>query len=829
MLQKRIPTASILILCFQYNAFCQFKISGKVTDINHTPLSHASVYIQGSSYGTLTNDAGAYFLSVPQGNTTIVFKYLGYSTQTKSIVISNNTTVDIELQEETTQMDEFVFHAGEDPAVPIIKKAIAKRNYYKNYIQPFEVDLYTKGVMKFINAPKTFLGRDLGNMDGILDSTRQGIFYLSESISKISSSPPHEYKEEMISSKVSGESRGVSANQFSYAKFNFYNESISLFRELISPIADDALSYYNFYLYDKFKDENGYTVSKIKVKPKSAFRPCFKGFIYINDSLANINSLDLKIYGSTVKNPVMDTIRIHQVFVPIKNDYWALITQNIDFDFSVFAFKARGNFHYIFNKYNANPNFPKSFFGKEIFAVRDSVIKNNDSYWNEARPVPLAQEEVRDYVRKDSIAKVIASPTYLDSVDRVNNKFKLSDILFGYNATKGIHNLSYGISSPLSTILFNAVEGTTASIWPYITKTNVDGYNINRGLGEIRYGFLDKKLKWSFENKWTYNVKSLSSIKLGAGHDYLQYNELGIVTPFTNSISSLLFKQNYVKLYDKRYVNLTWASEVINGLHLEVASQYAARNDLDNNTQFSYFRKNRTYLPNNPNNIPDEKFAFTDKIFEQSISLKWSPNQKYQTYPTYKIRVNSKYPTFYLKVNNASKINNNFVKFAKIKLTIIDNYIPLKVYGYSMYHLEFGKFLNSSKINVIDNFHFQGNHLVSGFRSGYLQTFKLQDGYEFSTDKPFATAWYEHHFDGYIMDKIPGLNKLGITTIVSCSTLHQKGYNYIEPGIGIEGIRLGAIDLARLDYYWAFEKGAYKESGFRIGFSMFIESIIKDK
>ena len=62
----------------------------------------------------------------------------------------------------------------------------------------------------------------------------------------------------MLSSKVSGDDRGISVNQFSYVNFNFYNENIQLFRELISPLSSSALQYYNYYLYEEFTDETGH-------------------------------------------------------------------------------------------------------------------------------------------------------------------------------------------------------------------------------------------------------------------------------------------------------------------------------------------------------------------------------------------------------------------------------------------------------------------------------------------------------------------------------------------------------------------------------------------
>ena len=82
------------------------------------------------------------------------------------------------IEELKVQLDEFVFKAGEDPAIPIIRKAIEKRSSYKNKNVNYEAELYIKGLIKLTDAPEKLFGRELGNLDGILDSSRQGILYL---------------------------------------------------------------------------------------------------------------------------------------------------------------------------------------------------------------------------------------------------------------------------------------------------------------------------------------------------------------------------------------------------------------------------------------------------------------------------------------------------------------------------------------------------------------------------------------------------------------------------------------------------------------------------
>ncbi len=817
----------VLFLIITTNIHAQFKISGNVKDKKQNELPFVSIYVQGSTNGTLSNESGAYYLNMPSGKVTIIVQYVGYVAQSRIVNVTKDQTLDFVLEEETLKLEEVIIKSGEDPSIPIIKKAIKKRSSFLKNPNAFKAELYIKALMKIVDAPKSFLGQDLGNMDGTLDSNRQGILYFSESISNVNFLPPNKYKEELISSKVSGESRGISVNQFSYANFNFYEEYIGLFREMISPLADNALAYYNYYLYETFKDENGYDVHKIKVKPKSQFTPCFNGFIYITEELYNIQSLDLMVSGKSIKNAILDSIHIRQVYVPssIDKNRWNLITQNIGFNIKVLVFKSKGNFNYVFKNYNYNPDFENQFFNNELFVVREDAIKNDSTFWLKNRPISLTEEETKDYSKKDSIAKVINAPAYLDSVDRVNRKFKWSDIFLGYNAGNSMKKIGYGITNPFSSIQFNAIEGFNFQFRPYFTKRNEDDQLVYNSYGGLSYGFSDKKVKAFGNVEYNYDVRSLSSINISGGNDYFQFNEQGIVSKAVNTYFSLLDKQNALKLFNKKYLRLGWASEIMNGLYITTTLEYANRISLENNTNYSFFRKDRVYENNSQFNSSNQSYKFNDKILKQSFSFQWSPDQKYQTYPTYKNRIKSDWPTLYAYFDIAYGLSSQYVNYTKLKINIIDNYVSTKSFGYMKYRIEAGKFFTKGNTNVIDYFHFKGNNLLGGFRSPYLNTFKLQRDYDFSTTNEYAAVWLEQYFDGFMNDHIPILNKLGITGIWSLSALQQKNLTYIEPGIGIEGIKLGAFDIARVDYFWGIANGTLKDKGVRIGFSLFIESL----
>ncbi len=81
------------------------QISGVVTDVDGEPIIGANISIPGTTVGTVTDIDGRYSLTVPRGSE-LHFSYIGYVTQI--ITITNQTTLNITLREDTEVLDELV-------------------------------------------------------------------------------------------------------------------------------------------------------------------------------------------------------------------------------------------------------------------------------------------------------------------------------------------------------------------------------------------------------------------------------------------------------------------------------------------------------------------------------------------------------------------------------------------------------------------------------------------------------------------------------------------------------------------------------------------------
>jgi len=388
----------------------QAQLSGVVYDEAGEPLSFVTVYKEGTSIGTVSNLEGAYSLNIEDGEHTIVFKYIGYEEHKEVVLLSGNQKIDIVLKSGNIALEEIVVSANaEDPAYRVIRAAIKARNTHKSAVEKYQVDLYVKGVVKMLKAPEKVLGQEVGDMEGMLDTTGQGIVYLAESQSTISFHQPDLLKEEMYSSIVAEDDGSYNFNRFLGSNFDIYDEYYEFGRSILCPLADNALLYYRYKMLESKVDQDGRMINRIQVIPKSSARPTVFGELYIIEDKWNVKELDLSFTGKAIKEPFFDTITIRQVHLPVQEDNWQVFSQTMGFSIGAFGFKIGGGFTYIFSDYDFDPDFDESFFGNEEFRMEESAVKTDSSFWSNIRPVKLTEEERYNYIKKDSLKRLWAT------------------------------------------------------------------------------------------------------------------------------------------------------------------------------------------------------------------------------------------------------------------------------------------------------------------------------------------------------------------------------------------------------------------------------------
>lgn len=91
-----------------FNAYSQDarQISGKIVDDNNEPLPGVNILIRSTGNGTISDVDGKYSLSIPSGQVTLVFSFVGYVSQ--EIPVTNRSVLDVTLKADVAVLKEVV-------------------------------------------------------------------------------------------------------------------------------------------------------------------------------------------------------------------------------------------------------------------------------------------------------------------------------------------------------------------------------------------------------------------------------------------------------------------------------------------------------------------------------------------------------------------------------------------------------------------------------------------------------------------------------------------------------------------------------------------------
>ena len=794
-----------------------FILSGKITDESGQGIPFASIYIKNTSKGTSANADGAYRLNLNAGRVEVVAKAMGYRQQSQIIDLKESQELHFKLTAEAFQLNDVVVRAdAEDPAYAIIRQAIKKRKSHLNEVKSYETEVYIKGLQKLLSAPKKFMGvniDEVGKQLG-LDSNRRGIIYLSESESKLSYQHPGQYREEMISSKVAGSNRSFSFNRASDLRVNFYEnfqnwEGLSM-RPLVSPIADDALLYYDYQFLGSTV-ENGEMVNKIKLSPKRNSDPAFEGLIYIVEDSWRIQGVDVQITKKANLNFV-DTLKVQQQFYPVQGRTWMPATLKFEFGGAFLGFRFAGYYVAVFRNYELSPSFAKNEF-RETLKISREVNKKDSAYWQESRPVPLTEEEKTDYQKKEVLAAKRQSRSYLDSLDRAGNKFKLSKVLLTeYRLLNRYERKTYTLNSLLRAGFYNTVEGF--GVQPEFTYTHRLDTLTNEFLsltGSLRYGFSNRHFNAGIRG--TYQ-KGQTVFRARLASEVLDLNSRATLPPVVNTWSSLLSERNRLKLYEKRSISAGISGRVGPNIRMDFNLEWADRRSLSNTSSYS-FRDvaDREFSSNNPYSPQQDSPLFPkNQSFKISFGASYDFSSRYVSYPSGKYFIPSKYPTLSVRYQKAvSGVFGSDVRYDQLSLGISKQELKLGFYGKTGFQVLAGKFFNTGQIYYADYHHFA--RMQTLMENDSRNSFLFPDYYLSATPDRYFEAHVEHNFSGFLLNKVPLIRKLKLQELAGLNYMAAPAYpNYREWYLGVQWLNF------RMYHGWSYTSLGLQSQGFR--FSM---------
>jgi len=793
-------------------------IQGIVVDTLDQNLANVNVYIENTYKGTTTNFDGIFVLNVEDYvNRNMVFKYLGYETQKISISdLVKTQNPKITLKATTTNLDEVVVKSGENPAIAIIQNAIDNREVNLAKRLSYKADFYSKGLWKVENVPEKILGQDVGDLGGSLDSTRSGIVYLSETASKIAFQAPNKFKERITASKISGNDNGFSFNSAQDFNLSFYKNTININVSLVSPIADYAFDYYDYELENVFYEENGFVVNKIKVTPKRQNDKAFSGYIFVIDETWELYGVDLNTTGDAIDVAPLENLNFKQNFSFNSGDeFWVILSQSFEFNWKIFGISGSGRFLASYKNYDFKPNFDKGFFTNEIISFDRYANQKDSLFWQKIRPLPLTQEEVGDYQKKDSVQAVRQSKTYKDSIDKVNNKFKLLNPIFGYTYQNSTKNTRFGYTGLdlIDGINFNTVQGFNFETQLYFRQ--LDSLNTYNHYWQIEstlnYGRADERFRPRVRFVKKFNNFSRPFLAVEGGVEATEINSSNTTSNLIFNTAALFFEENFLKLYDRQFIETSYSEEVLNGIRASGKLSYQRRKALINQRNSQVFRNdNGGFTSNNPL-APDDFGSIlfpTHHILKFNLGISLRFNQKYTTTPRGKYNsFSNKFPLVRLNFEKGFGATVSSYDYDFIKMNVRQN-LNFSRFGEFGYSLHGGYFLNADGISFLDFKHFDGNETRVGTGLNYLDKFNLLGYYERSTNQSYSELHLEHNFKGFVMNRLPLLKHLKSNLIIGHKSLLIDGRKpYHELSVGLDRLGFGKFKFFRLDYVKPFNGG----------------------
>ncbi|NBU81259.1 MAG: hypothetical protein EBS55_06395 [Flavobacteriaceae bacterium] len=450
---------------------------------------------------------------------------------------------------------------------------------------------------------------------------------------------------------------------------------------------------------------------------------------------------------------------------------------------------------------------------------QENANKKGDSFWNTFRPVPLTEEESTDYIKKDILQTKKKSKVYLDSIDAKHNKFKVMDVLKGYGYNNSFKKWSLNYEGPLKSISFNTVQGYRINAGLSYTKRDEDKRTFTRISSRFDYGFSEEKIRATANYIHKFNNTNNSLLTLNGGSSANQFNGNNPISNIVNSISTLFFKNNFMKLYEKNFVSGSFGRELVNGIYMNFGAEYAERKPLYNTTDYTVIKSDDLYTSNNPLSPNDETSAAISKhnLVKTNIAMRFNFGQKYLSRPDGKYNIpNDNYPSLSLGYEKTFAATNKNYEYDFVAARV--NYdVTLGNKGILQMAFKGGKFFNADNISFVDYRHFNGNQTHIGKSDSYTNEFNLLPYYVGSTNKSYSETHIEHNDKGYFMNKIPLLKLLRSQLVLGFHNLAVPDRKpYQEFSVGLDNLGFGKYRLFRLDYVRSYQNG-YQGDGVVFG------------
>jgi hypothetical protein len=741
-------------------------IKGTVIDSKTgEPVSFVSVFLKGTTVGTLTDKAGKYSLECRVPVTDIGFSFIGYQSEFRKVLQGKEQTINIRLALSVIALDEVIvsparrnYKNKNNPAVELIKKVIANESANRKEVYDFlEYKHYDKIQFALSNLTEKFKqGNMFGKFRYIFENadTTKRIgntilpLYIRESLSDhYYQKDPEATKEIIRAEKTTNlneylDNKGVSKYlNYLYQNINIYdNEILFLTNKFLSPIAKTAPVFYRYYILDTLS-VNDIKCIKLFFEPRNKEDFLFHGDLYVTmDSSYAIRKIDMGM-NKNINIDWVQEISITQDFEKFGQKGWLISKDEILIDFGLTknSMGLYGQRTIFYKDYKFNEPISETIFKGPEKIERFIPSSDNAGFWESNRFAPLSKSEKGIYTTIDSIKKIPA----------FNRSMNILTLL-----TTGYFNIGKIEIGPAESFFsYNSVEGSRIRFGArtntiFSKKITFDAY--------AAYGLRDHILKYF--TGFTYSLTPRTIYQFPVKYIRLNYQEdtkiPGQELQFTQPDNIFLsFKRG---IDDKLFLNKTIKAEYLNEFenHFSYLIGYSfTRQSPEGNLFFN--TEDYLSLTNNVNII---------NISELSLNLRYAANESFYQGRLYRFPFPGKDPVIQLNIAGGSKSINNDFNYLRLQFNISRRYY-VSIFGYTDISFEAGKIFGKVPYPLL--FIHRANQTYSYQKNSY----NLMNFLEFVSDQ-YISLNVDHCFNGFIFNKIPLLKKLKLRELVTCKVLY---------------------------------------------------------
>jgi hypothetical protein len=818
-MQQTIRFYCFLLLVFMSLAFHAqtYTISGKVFDSqSKEPLPFVPVLIKGTTVGASTDFDGNYSITTDKLGDSLVSTYVSYKKLTRAITRGVSQNVNMPMVLEGVNLLEVVVKAGENPAHRIIRNVIANKEYNnKRKLGAYQYETYNKVEFDLNRIPKEMQERKIfkpikfvfDNVDSANSGEKPSLpIFITEAISDVYyRSDPTLKKEVIRANKITGiENTSVTSVMGDmYQNINVYDNHILVFnKDFVSPISDNGLFYYKYYLEDSLFIGNT-RCYHIRFKSKRPQELCFSGNMWISDTTWAVKRLEMSIPKDANINFV-NAANIVQEFTQVDST-WMLSKDRLVIDFAMnknqLGIYGRKTTSYKDFKINEPKDVKFYEFGDKII-VEDSALLYTNEFWDKNRHDSLSIREKKIYHMIDTIKTLPVYRTWVDV---------LTIFVSGY---KVVNNFEIGPYFNL--VSYNKVEGLRTRFGGRTSSKFSRWYELQ---GYVAYGFKDEKFKYSLGFKSFISKKphrQLIGMTYKSDYEILGQSQNGFSQ---DNIFASLFRTS--PLTNLTRVDQTYAwyeKEWVDGFTSKVTLIGRTITPLIANA-YKYYRK-------------DGSIATKENIksTEVRLTLRFAYKEKFISGDFSRISLGTTWPV--LQATYVKSLQNAFrgeYDYQKVVFNVSDRIRLISLLGYTDYTAEVGKIFGAVPYPLME---------LHGGNETYIydyMSYNMMKYYEFASDQ-YASVGVFHHFEGLLFNKIPLIKKLKWREVVTCkalwgsanaknrkmlifpTTLNALGNEpYVEVSAGIENI----FKVIRVDALWRstyHRSKAIDNFGVKVGF-----------